>query len=276
MKNWGGKELRAAIVERAPAPRPRTADSRTVFPNEAEFTGVIFKIQANMDPKHRDRFAFLRVCSGEFIQGMSAYHVREGRYFKINNAIQFLSQERKNIDRAYPGDIIGIHDRGNLMIGDSITSGEPLKFLGIPQFSPDMFSLVTLKNPIKMKQLQKGLEHLAEEGTSQLFRRKYNSDAIVGVVGGLQLEVVKFRLLNEYGAEAVFTPLAYTASRWYHCADKSKLDAFESYYRTQIVFDVRGYPMILFKTDWEQGYVEEKNPTVRFYSSLINYEQACL
>ncbi len=276
VNNFGVQELLNAFTIYAPSPLPRPADQRTVEPDEADFTGLIFKIQANMDPKHRDRFAFMRICSGEFVQGMSVHHVRQGREFKINNAIQFMSQQRKNIDRAYAGDIIGIHDRGTLMIGDTLTAGEALKFTGIPQFSPDIFSLVELKNPIKIKQLQKGLEHLSEEGTSQLFRRKYNSDNIIGVVGRLQLEVVKFRLLNEYGADAVFTAMKYTCSRWYYSKNKKELESFESYYRDHIVYDVRGYPMILFKTDWEEGYVKEKRPEIQFYSSLINYEQECL
>lgn len=275
VNNFGVQELLNAFTEYAPSPRPRPADRRIVEPDEAAFTGLIFKIQANMDPRHRDRFAFMRICSGEFVPGMDAYHVRLGREFKINNATQFMSQKRKNIDRAYAGDIIGIHDRGTLTIGDTITMGEEIKFTGIPQFSPDIFSLVELKNPIKIKQLQKGLEQLSEEGTSQLFRRKYNSDNIIGVVGRLQLEVVKFRLLNEYGADAVFLPMNYTCSRWYHGKDKKELEGFETYYRDHIVYDVRGYPMILFKNDWEEGYVREKRPQIQFYSSLINYEESC-
>lgn len=273
INNFGVQELLDAFVQYAPTPLVRPADTRSIDPHEADFTGVVFKIQANMDPKHRDRCAFLRICSGEFMQGMNVYHVREGRNFKINNAMQFLSQERKNVDRAYAGDIIGIHDRGNLIIGDTITQGEKLSFTGIPRFSPDYFSLVELRNPIKMKQLQKGLEQLSEEGTSQLFRRKYNSDNIIGVVGKLQFEVVKFRLLHEYGADAIFTPLDYSCSRWYRCEDRDALEKFENYYRNQIVFDVRGYPMIFLKNDWEQGYVEEKHPQLKFFGSLMMYEQ---
>ncbi len=271
--NFGILELLGAFVHEAPSPRTRPAESRIVEAHEKNFTGLIFKIQANMDPKHRDRVAFLRICSGEFVQGMSVYHVRLSREFKINNALQFLSQKRTNVDRAYAGDIIGIHDRGTLMIGDAITQGEDLRFLGIPQFSPDYFSQVQLNNPIKIKQLQKGLEQLAEEGTSQLFRRKYNSDNIIGVVGQLQFEVVKFRLMHEYGVDASFSPMGFTASRWYRINDKKAAEKFEDYYNSQIVYDVRGYPMMLFKNEWEQGYVEEKNPDVRFYTSLINYEQ---
>lgn len=275
INNFGVQELLEAFVRYAPGPRPRHADQRSVRPEEAAFTGLVFKIQANMDPKHRDRSAFVRICSGEFVPGMTVYHVRQEREFKINNAIQFMSQERKTVDRAYAGDIIGLHDRGSLMIGDTLTTGEELRFTGVGQFSPEIFCRVVLKNPIKNKQLQKGLEQLAEEGTSQIFRRKHNAETIIGVVGQLQQEVVKFRLLNEYGAEADFLPMNYTSSRWYHSSDKPEMEKFWNYYQTHIVFDVRGYPLMLFKNDWETRYVAEKNPGIRFYSSLINYEQDC-
>ena len=267
----GVQELLDAFIDQAPGPLPRPADIRTVSPEEAQFTGVVFKIQANMDPKHRDRCAFLRICSGEFQEGMTVFHVRHDREFKITNAIRFLSQERTNIDLAYAGDIIGIRDRRTLMIGDTITQGEKLHFSGIPQFSPDIFCRVELRNPIKNKQLQKGLEQMAEEGTSQIFRRKHNSETIIGVVGELQLEVVKFRLLHEYGAEAVFIPLPFTASRWFHVADKPAAEKFFGYHHSAIVYDVRGYPMMLFKGDWEREYIEKENPKVTFCSSLLHY-----
>jgi len=273
IKNFGIKELLEAFISYAPSPLPRPSETRLVDAYEPKFTGLIFKIQANMDPKHRDRVAFMRICSGEFFQGMSVYHVRSEREFKIKNALQFMSQKRTNADRAYAGDIIGIHDRGNLMIGDAITTGEKLSFTGIPQFSPDHFSMVNLKNPIKIKQLQKGLEQLAEEGSSQLFRRKQNTDTIIGVVGQLQLEVVKFRLLHEYMADASFYPMPYTYSRWYRSNDHKKQTEFENYYRAHIVYDVRGYPMMLFKNEWELHYIQGKHPKMNFYSSLINYEQ---
>ncbi|PIR17569.1 MAG: peptide chain release factor 3 [Deltaproteobacteria bacterium CG11_big_fil_rev_8_21_14_0_20_49_13] len=273
IKNFGIREILDSFISYAPAPLQRPAETRVVDAFEPNFTGLIFKIQANMDPKHRDRVAFLRICSGEFVQGMGVYHVRSGREFKIKNALQFMSQKRSNVDRAYAGDIIGIHDRGSLMIGDAITTGEKLKFTGIPQFSPDLFSQVTLKNPIKIKQLQKGLEQLAEEGSSQLFFRKHNSDKIIGVVGQLQFEVVKFRLLHEYGADANFYPMPYTYSRWYRSSDRKKQTAFESYYHDHIVYDVRDYPMMLFKSEWELNYIQGKHPDMIFYSSLINYEK---
>lgn len=270
--NFGVQELLDSFIETAPLPQSRPAVERTIDPNEENFSAVIFKIQANMDPKHRDRIAFARICSGAYTPGMEAYNVRLERYFKIGNALQFLSQERKSVESAVAGDIIGLHDHGTLMIGDTLTKGEKLKFTGIPHFSPDLFCRVELKNPIKVKQLHKGLDQLSEEGTSQVFRRSYSSETILGVVGRLQFEVVKFRLLHEYGADAEFSPLPYTSSAWYLCKDKKILDEFESYYREQIVTDPRGYPMILFKSDWENDYIQKKYPAVNFYTSLLNFE----
>ena len=227
-----------------------------------------------MDPNHRDRCAFLRICSGEFKQGMNLYHVRAQRSFKLNNALQFMSQERKNVDEAFAGDIIGIHDRGNLMIGDTLTEGEELQFTGIPQFSPEIFCAVVLKNPMKSKQLQKGLEQLSEEGASQMFRRKPGNDLIIGLVGQLQLEVVKFRLQKEYSAEADFHPMPYTLSRWFWCADKNKLEEFTRYYSQHVVYDVRDYPMVLLENDWKLNFAQQKFPEVQFFSSLIALQRA--
>jgi len=274
VNNFGVQELLDAFVCLAPSPRSRPAQERVVEPNEAAFTGLVFKIQANMDPKHRDRCAFIRICSGEFRPGMTVHHVRGERDFKINHAIQFLSQERRHVEQAVAGDIIGLHDRGTLMIGDALTEGEALHFTGIPQFSPELFASVELKTPIKSKQMKKGLEQLAEEGTSQIFHRKHNTETIIGVVGQLQLEVVKFRLHNEYGAEAAFLPLACVSSRWFACDDAPALAKFFTDYGNQIVYDVREYPMILFKSDWEQGYIQERHPRVQFYASLIAFEAA--
>lgn len=272
VNNFGIQELLEAFIQHAPGPLPHAAEQRIIHPEEPKLTGVIFKIQANMDPKHRDRCAFLRLCSGQFTDGMSVYHVRQKRNFKISNAIRFFSQDRINAEVAYAGDIIGIRDRGNLIIGDTLTEGEELQFSGIPQFSPDIFCGVGLKNPIKNKQLQNGLNQLADEGTSQIFRKKHNSDTIIGVVGQLQLEVVKFRLLHEYGAEAVFSPLPYTESRWFHLEKKNQMEDFIRRYHSSVVYDVRDYPMIMLKGQWEREYIERENPDVKFYSSLMTYE----
>ncbi|PIR25516.1 MAG: peptide chain release factor 3 [Deltaproteobacteria bacterium CG11_big_fil_rev_8_21_14_0_20_42_23] len=276
LNNFGVQEMLESFINLAPQPLPRKAESRVVDPSEKNFTGLIFKIQANMDPKHRDRVAFMRICSGEFVQGMNIYHVRKERTFKLNNAIQFMSQDRKNVDTAYAGDIIGINDRGNLMIGDTITQGEKLQFTGIPFFSPEIFCRVELKNPIKVKQLHKGLEQLSEEGASQIFHRKHTSETIIGLVGTLQLEVVKFRLLNEYSADADFLPINANLSRWFHSKDKKKLDEFIQYHHAQVVYDRRDYPLVLLENEWRLHYLQDKNPDLSFYSSLIAYERDAL
>lgn len=272
LNNFGVQELLDAFIDFAPSPLKRPSDKREVDPHEKNFSGIIFKVQANMDPKHRDRCVFMRICSGKFDKGQNVYHTRLKRNVKINNMLQFMSKDRQNVETVYAGDIVGINDRGNFRIGDTVTMGEDFQFTGIPQFSPDLFALVELKSPLKMKQLQKGLEQLAEEGSSQIFRRKYNSDTIIGVVGQLQFEVVKYRLLNEYGAEAIFTNLPYTVSRWYRSKDRDALEKFEDFYRNQIVYDVRDNPMILLKSDWEQQYIADKNPEIKFYSNLIKFE----
>lgn len=273
VNNFGVQELLDAFISHAPAPTHRPAESRVVEPSENKFTGLVFKIQANMDPKHRDRIAFLRICSGAFKQGMLVYHVRSGKKFKINNALMFMSRERTHVEEAFAGDIIGIHDRGGLMIGDTITEGENLKFTGIPQFSPEIFCRVELKEPLKNKQLQKGLDQLSEEGASQVFRRKDTSETILGLVGPLMLEVIQYRLEHEYGAKAAFHSLKYQISRWYRASDPKELKRFFDYYRDRIVFDVRDYPLLLIETDWELNYIREKNPEIRFYPNLIEYEQ---
>lgn len=274
VNNFGVQELLDAFVDYAPTPLSRPAESRMVSPTEQKFTGLVFKIQANMDPKHRDRIAFIRICSGAFAQGMQCHHVRSGKPFRINNALMFMSRERTHVEEAFAGDIIGVHDRGNLMIGDTITEGEPLRFTGIPQFSPEIFCRVELKDPLKNKQMQKGLEQLSEEGASQVFRRKDTSEMILGLVGPLMLEVIQYRLEHEYGAKATFRPLKYQLSRWYHADDPKELKRFFDYYRDKIVFDVRDYPLLLIESDWEQNYIREKNPDIQFYSNLIAYEQA--
>lgn len=273
INNFGVQELLNAFANFAPSPRPIKAKTRVVEPTEEKFSGLIFKVQANMDPKHRDRYAFLRVCSGVYEQGMQVYQVRQDRQFKINHALYFLSQKRQTATNAIAGDIIGIHDRGHLRIGDTLTQGENLEFLGIPQFSPELFALVRLIDPSKSKQLQKGLLQLSEEGASQVFRRQYNTDMILGVVGSLQFEVVKYRLEKEYNAPCTLETLPYASSRWYRINDEGLKKEFESYYQSQIVRDAFDNPMILLKNDWETQYIKEKYPKIEFYASLLHFEK---
>ena len=230
MNNFGVRELLKNFVEFAPPPVPRVAvtgdavvtppqpgeaiDTREVEPSEPEFSGFVFKIQANMDPKHRDRMAFLRICSGRFVRGMRAQHPRLGRDINLGNAMAFLASSREIVEEAYAGDIIGIPNHGTLKIGDTLSSKELLRFVGIPSFAPEIFQRVVLKTPLKAKQLGKGLVQLAEEGAIQVFKPMLGSNWIVGVVGQLQLEVMKHRLSAEYSVEAVYEPVEFTTARW--------------------------------------------------------------
>ena len=226
INNFGVKELLDAFVEYAPPPLPRPTNSREVSASEKTFSGFVFKIQANMDPQHRDRIAFMRICSGEFKQGMKMRHVRIGRDVKVPTAITFMAGQREHAVTAYAGDIIGLHNHGTIQIGDTFTQGESLKFSGIPNFAPELFRRVRLKDPLKMKALQKGLDQLSEEGATQVFRPLNNNDVIVGAVGVLQFDVVAFRLKEEYSVECGFEAVNVNTARWVECEDEKMLDDF--------------------------------------------------
>ncbi len=214
MNNFGVQSLLDAIVELSPAPLARPAQSRAVEPDEAKFSGFVFKIQANMDPKHRDRIAFIRICSGRFDRGMKLKQVSIGKQVTVGNAITFMAQDRTTTDEAYAGDIIGIPNHGTIKLGDTFSEGEDLKFTGIPSFAPEIFRRARIRNPLKMKQLQKGLHQLAEEGATQLFRPIASNDLILGAVGMLQFDVVAHRLQFEYGVDVLFEPYDVATARW--------------------------------------------------------------
>jgi len=214
INNFGVQSLLDAVVDLSPAPLPRKAASREVKEDEVKFSGFVFKIQANMDPKHRDRIAFLRVCSGRFERGMKIKQVATGKQMAVNNAITFMAQDRTTMDEAYSGDIIGIPNHGTIKVGDTFSEGETLKFTGIPSFAPEFFRRARIKNPMKMKQLQIGLKQLAEEGAAQLFRPLLSNDLILGAVGMLQFDVVAHRLEHEYGVDMVFEPYDCYTARW--------------------------------------------------------------
>lgn len=214
VNNFGVQDLLNALIDYAPSPLPRLAKTREVLPNEAEFSGFVFKIQANMDPKHRDRMAFLRVCSGHFQRGMKIKQVKTGKFLNINNAITFMAEDRKTTDEAFPGDILGIPNHGNISLGETFTQNENLEFVGIPRFAPEIFKRAQIKNPLKIKQLQKGLQQLAEEGAAQLFRPLSSNDYIIGALGQLQFDVVAHRLKYEYGVDLIFEPYAAKMARW--------------------------------------------------------------
>ncbi|MFM2485726.1 peptide chain release factor 3 [Celerinatantimonas yamalensis] len=224
--NFGVDHMLEGLTEWAPAPLPRQTDVREVSADDDAFSGFVFKIQANMDPKHRDRIAFMRVVSGEYTKGMKMRHVRIGKDVSISDAVTFMAGDRSAAERAIAGDIIGLHNHGTIQIGDTFSSGETFKFTGIPNFAPEMFQRIRLKDPLKQKQLQKGLIQLSEEGAVQVFRPMRNNDLIVGAVGVLQFDVVVHRLRTEYKVEAVYEAIHIASARWCDCSDPRKLDEF--------------------------------------------------
>ncbi|MCF8145513.1 MAG: peptide chain release factor 3 [Deltaproteobacteria bacterium] len=267
LNNFGVRELLDAFVEMAPAPRPRPAESREVSPYEEPFSGFVFKIQANMDPAHRDRMAFLRICSGKFTRGMKVVHHRAGKQIALANATIFMAQDRTNVDEAYPGDIIGIHNHGTIRIGDTFTEKEALRFTGIPSFAPEHFRRVILKNPLKQKQLQKGLAQLAEEGAVQFFRPLTGTDYVLGAVGALQFDVTVARLKGEYGVDAVYEPVGFSTARWIDCEDRKKLKEFANKHTGNVARDAQGRLTYLAPNAWRLGFVMEDWPHISFHKT---------
>lgn len=267
VNNFGVKEMLDAFVEMAPAPGPRAAITREVSPLEDAFSGFAFKIQANMNPAHRDRIAFVRICSGKFIRGMKAIHHRIGKEITIANATIFMANERENVSEAYPGDIIGIYNHGTIKIGDTFTEKEPLKFCGIPNFAPEFFKKVILKNPMKAKHLQKGLFQLAEEGVIQVFRPFTRNDFILGAVGMLQFDITMERLKTEYGVDAVCEAVDYSVARWVACDDPKQLDAFEKKNSANMALDNEGTKAYLTTSEWQLGFCMEEWPGIEFYKT---------
>ncbi|MDR3073102.1 MAG: peptide chain release factor 3 [Deltaproteobacteria bacterium] len=265
INNFGVRELLDTFVDLAPAPGPRKTATREVSPEEPEFSGFVFKIQANMDKAHRDRMAFLRICSGRFQRGMKLVHHRTGKDFAVNMAVIFMAQDREGVEEAWPGDIIGLPNHGTIKIGDAFTQGrEELKFLGIPNFAPEHFRRVRLKDPLKAKQLQKGLEQLAEEGAVQLFRPLINNDYILGAVGVLQFEVIISRLADEYGVKADYEAVSTSAARWVSSDNKKQFDEFKDYYRGDLAIDAEGALAYLAPNVWKLESAEERYPDVAF------------
>jgi len=267
INNFGVAELLADFVQYAPPPQPRKATTRVVDPNEEKFSGFIFKIQANMDPQHRDRVAFMRICSGSFTKGMKLNHVRIKKEVKIPDALTFLAADRGHVDAAYPGDIIGIHNHGTIRIGDTFTQGEDLFFTGIPSFAPELFRRAQLKDPLKMKQLQKGLEQLCEEGATQLFRPFKNNDLILGAVGVLQFDVVAQRLKDEYKVDCQFEAVNVQTARWIQCDDDTKLAEFKKKAEVNLSLDHAGELVYIAPTRVNLQMTMEKWPEIEFLST---------
>ncbi len=267
INNFGVREMLDAFVEMAPHPAARAAVERDVSPYEEAFSGFAFKIQANMNPAHRDRIAFVRICSGKFTRGMKVMHHRIGKEVALSNATIFMAQDRENVEEAYPGDIIGIHNHGTIKIGDTFTEKEPLKFTGIPNFAPEHFMRVQLKNPIKAKALQKGLVQLAEEGAVQVFKPKNANAYILGAVGMLQFDVTMARLRAEYGVDAVYEPVSFTVARWVESDDRKKLAEFEARHPSNMAVDAEGCLSFLTTSEWQLGYAVEQWPAIRFHKT---------
>ncbi|MFZ6817077.1 peptide chain release factor 3 [Undibacterium sp. Ji22W] len=268
INNFGVREILNALLDWAPSPRERNATIRTVEPTEEPFSGFVFKIQANMDPAHRDRIAFLRVCSGRFERGMKLKHLRINRDIKVSSVVTFMASSREQVEEAYAGDIIGLPNHGNMQIGDSFSEGELLQFTGIPYFAPDFFRIARILNPLKTKQLQKGLQQLGEEGAVQVFKPIVSSDLILGAVGVLQFEVVASRLKNEYGVDAVFEGTSISSARWITCEDKKMLADFErSSAGANVAYDAAGNMAYLASSGVNLRLTQERWPDVVFHAT---------
>jgi peptide chain release factor 3 len=267
LNNFGVQTLLDALIDLAPPPLPRVAAEREVKPNEDAFTAFIFKIQANMDPQHRDRVAFMRICSGKFARNMKAHHVRLDRDMRLGRPTQFMAQDRSLVDEAWAGDIVGIHDPGVFKIGDSLSEGETVHYTGIPVFAPEHFVLVQLADPLKSKQLTKALDQLSEEGAVQVFRPVHSNSQYLGVVGPLQFEIVQYRILAEYGVTTKFTPLSYSVARWVGSEDKAALDLFVQNNVQNICTDQHGAYAILVDEAWRLRLLEERNPKIQFHAT---------
>ena len=267
INNFGVQEILQALLDWAPSPQARDAGTRQVAPAEASFSGFVFKIQANMDPKHRDRIAFFRVCSGRYTPGMKVRHVRMDREMKLANALTFMANERVLMEDAVAGDIIGIHNHGQLHIGDTLTEGETLGFKGIPYFSPELFRSARLRDPLKNKQLQKGLQELGEEGAIQVFENLATGTLLLGAVGILQFEVVAQRLQTEYKVDAIFDPADIYTARWLTFPDDATRRNFEREQQHRMAKDVDGNLVYLANTRYNLDVTREKWTKVGFHAS---------
>jgi len=267
INNFGVAELLDDFVRYAPPPQARETLTREVAPTEPAFTGFAFKIQANMDPQHRDRVAFVRICSGKYDKGMKARHVRLGKEVRLADALTFMASDRGHVDEAFSGDIIGLHNHGTIRIGDTFTAGEDLIFTGIPNFAPELFRRAVLKDPLKMKALQKGLDQLCEEGATQLFRPLINNDLILGAVGVLQFEVVAQRLADEYKVECRFEAVTTSQARWIRCKDEKMQEDFRRKLESNLSIDHAGELVYLAPTRVNLQMAEERWPEVEFLAT---------
>ena len=264
INNFGVRELLNDFAEHAPPPQPRKTEQRDVHPDEAKFSGFVFKIQANMDPKHRDRIAFVRITSGQYKKGMRFYQPRIKKQLTAQNALTFMAGEREQADNAWPGDILGLHNHGTLQIGDSFSEGELLKFTGIPNFAPELFKRVQLKDPLKQKALLKGLIQLSEEGATQIFRPLHSNDLILGAVGSLQFDVVAYRLQHEYNVHCIYEAAPVAAARWILTEDKTLIEKLKIHYPRNLALDGANHLTYIAPSKINLDMAMEKYPEANF------------
>jgi peptide chain release factor 3 len=270
VNNFGVRELLSSFVRHSPGPLPRTALERVEQATEPKMTGFVFKIQANMDPGHRDRIAFMRLCSGRYSRGMRLRHVRLQKEIRVADALTFLAADRSQAEEAYAGDIIGLHNHGTINIGDTFTEGEHLTYTGVPNFAPEIFRRAVLKDPLRMKALQKGLSQLCEEGATQLFKPLRNNDLILGAIGQLQFEVVAFRLQDEYSVQCVFEPINVATARWVRLEDEKRLGEFRGKAYDNLAIDHAGELVYLAPTRVNLQLTEERWPQIVFTKTREN------
>jgi len=274
INNFGVKEMLDTFIRIAPIPRPRTTTLRDISPQDDKFSGFIFKIHANLDPKHRDRIAFLRVCSGRFERNKYFHHVRLDKDVRFSNPYTFMARDKDVIEEAFPGDVVGLFDTGNFKIGDTLTEGESFYYTGIPSFSPEIFKEVINKDPMKTKQLEKGLLQLTDEGVAQLFTQFGGNKKIIGCVGELQFEVIQYRLLQEYGASCEFRAMPYYKACWITCSDPKKLDEFTRFKSNNIATDKDGHLVYLAQSEWFLNTERTNNPEIEFHFTSEIHKEA--
>ncbi len=267
INNFGVKELLETFIEIAPTPRPRETDQRYIDPEENKFTGFIFKIHANLDPKHRDRIAFLRVCSGKFERNKFFLHSRLDKNVRFSSPFSFMAQAKNVVDEAFPGDVIGLYDTGNFKIGDTLTEGESLQFRGIPSFSPEIFKEVQNLDPMKTKQLEKGLQQLTDEGVAQLFVHEMGQKKVIGTVGDLQFDVIQYRLQHEYGASCRFNHVSFFKACWITSSNPQKLNEFIRRKSEYVYKDKDGNPVFMAESAWILNVMQQDFPDVTFHTT---------
>ncbi len=265
LNNFGVKDILDCFIQIAPSPVPVVTQERKVFPDEAKFTGFVFKIHANMDPNHRDRLAFIKIASGVFERNKAYIHVRTGRQLKFSSPTSFMAEKKSVIDTAWPGDIVGVHDTGNFKIGDAVTEGEKLHFKGMPSFSPEMFRYVENDDPMKFKQLAKGLEQLMDEGVAQLFVSIANGRKIIGTVGALQFDVIQYRLQHEYGARCRYEQISMFKACWIESDNANKLKDFRLRKYQQLSTDKEGREVYMAESPYALQMAQEKFPEITFH-----------